>query len=329
MSDVSVTGWIYDAEAGRYRREQNGVPFTVTGPDPDDLLAALLAHGCVVGSGALQEAPRRHPDFELLRPALLRLVARRRLLLLRGRGLLGRVALLGLLREALLRVPLLGLATRRHLLADEAHRAASHAVQQADDRAPHHQVQHRERQEDSDPLYRTGVDHQDLAAAGHPGFEIELAVRRAAQVARGDIEHPVRDPQAVEDFALQIAEVIVHVLALFRQREGEHLDFCELMDSVKAPRGPAGGGAGTAVVLSTRGEEVGIGDRRVQRFPDDVLHAVATMRGAQVRVPAGDAGPASGRDGAIFQPGAYAWCKTIGVHRRRIPRPYLWEMWKG
>lgn len=31
MSDVSATGWTYDAEAGRYRREQDGAPFTVAG----------------------------------------------------------------------------------------------------------------------------------------------------------------------------------------------------------------------------------------------------------------------------------------------------------
>ena len=52
------------------------------------------------------------------------------------------------------------------------------------------------------------------AAAGHPGFEVELAVGRAAEVAGGDVEHAVGNAEAVEDLAFQVAEVVVHVLAL-------------------------------------------------------------------------------------------------------------------
>ena len=79
-----------------------------------------------------------------------------------------------------------------------------------------------------------------VAAAGHPGFQVELAIGRAAEVARGDIEHAIRNAEAVEDFAFQVAEVVVHVLALLGQREREHLDLGELMHAVQPARRPAG-----------------------------------------------------------------------------------------
>ena len=53
-----------------------------------------------------------------------------------------------------------------------------------------------------------------VAAAGHPGFEIELAIGRAAEVAGGDVEHAVGNAEAVEDLALEVAEVVEHVVAL-------------------------------------------------------------------------------------------------------------------
>ena len=78
-----------------------------------------------------------------------------------------------------------------------------------------------------------------VAAAGHPGFEIEFAVRGAAEVAGSDIKNAVRYAEAVEDFALEVAEIIVHVVALIGQREGEHLDLRELVDAIEAARGAA------------------------------------------------------------------------------------------
>ena len=78
-----------------------------------------------------------------------------------------------------------------------------------------------------------------VAAAGHPRFQVELAIRRPAQVAGGDIEHAIRNAQAVEDFAFQVAEVVVHVLALLGQREREHLDLRELMHAIQPARRPA------------------------------------------------------------------------------------------
>src|SRR5262249_33590081 len=53
------------------------------------------------------------------------------------------------------------------------------------------------------------------AAAGHPGFEVELAIGGAAEVAGRDVENTVGDAEGVEDLALEIAEVVVHVVALF------------------------------------------------------------------------------------------------------------------
>ena len=35
-----------------------------------------------------------------------------------------------------------------------------------------------------------------LAAAGHPGLEVELAIGRAAEVARADVEHAIGQPSA-------------------------------------------------------------------------------------------------------------------------------------
>ena len=79
-----------------------------------------------------------------------------------------------------------------------------------------------------------------VAAAGHPGFQVELAIGRAAEVAGGDVEHAVGNAEAVEDLAFEVAEVVVHVLALLGQREGEHLDLGELMHAIQAARRPAG-----------------------------------------------------------------------------------------
>ena len=47
-----------------------------------------------------------------------------------------------------------------------------------------------------------------VAAAGHPGFEVELAIGRAAEVAAGGVDHAIGNAQAVEDLALEVAEVV-------------------------------------------------------------------------------------------------------------------------
>ena len=48
-------------------------------------------------------------------------------------------------------------------------------------------------------------------------------------------------PRPSKISALELAEVVVHRVALLGQREGEHLDLRELMDAVQPARGPAGG----------------------------------------------------------------------------------------
>ena len=76
-----------------------------------------------------------------------------------------------------------------------------------------------------------------VAAAGHPGFEIELAIGRAAEVAGGGVDHAIGNAQAVEDLAFEIAEVVVHASLCSGSREGEHFDLGELMNAIEAARG--------------------------------------------------------------------------------------------
>ena len=80
-----------------------------------------------------------------------------------------------------------------------------------------------------------------LAAAGHPGFEIELAVGRPAQVARADVEHAVRDAQRLKQVFLDRQHLGVHRTRRFGRAEGEHLDLGELVNAIQPAAGPAGG----------------------------------------------------------------------------------------
>ena len=47
-----------------------------------------------------------------------------------------------------------------------------------------------------------------LAAAGHPGFQIELAIRGPAQIAGGRVDHAIGNSQPVENLALQAGKNI-------------------------------------------------------------------------------------------------------------------------
>ena len=78
-----------------------------------------------------------------------------------------------------------------------------------------------------------------LAAAGHPGLEVELAIGRAAQVARADVEHAVGDSQRLEDLLLDGQHLGVHRARGLGRAEREHLDLGELVDPVQPPAGPA------------------------------------------------------------------------------------------
>ena len=47
-----------------------------------------------------------------------------------------------------------------------------------------------------------------FAPARHPGFEIELAIGRPAQIAGGRVDDAIGNAQAVEDSAFQVAEIV-------------------------------------------------------------------------------------------------------------------------
>ncbi len=77
-----------------------------------------------------------------------------------------------------------------------------------------------------------------LAATRHPGFQVELAVGRSAQIAAGGVDHTIRNTQSIEDFTFQPAEVIERFIALLRQRERKHFDFRKLMHAVESTSRP-------------------------------------------------------------------------------------------
>src|SRR5689334_670886 len=67
-----------------------------------------------------------------------------------------------------------------------------------------------------------------LAPARHPGLEVELAVRRPAQVAGAGVNHLVRQAEALEDLLLDAEQLLMDRVALLRGAEYEHFDFREL-----------------------------------------------------------------------------------------------------
>src|SRR5438445_178252 len=73
-----------------------------------------------------------------------------------------------------------------------------------------------------------------FAAAGHPGFQVVLAVRRAAEVAGAGVDDVIREAKALEDALLDGEQFQVQRFALLRRAEGEHLDLRELVDTVQA-----------------------------------------------------------------------------------------------
>ena len=111
------------------------------------------------------------------------------------------------------------------------------------------------------------------AAAGHPGLEVELAIGRAAEVAAGRVDHAIGDAQGVEDLAFQVADLVVHRLALLRRGEGEHFDLGELVDAVDAARGPAVGSRLGAVAMANAGQP-----QRQLVFFQDLLGEQAAQR---------------------------------------------------
>src|SRR5690606_33335682 len=90
-----------------------------------------------------------------------------------------------------------------------------------------------------------------LAAAGHPGLDVVLAIRRSPEIARGDIEHAIGEPEPLKDLLLDGEEPRMHGLADLEvaEREREQLDLRELVHAVEATRLLAGrAGLGTKAV---------------------------------------------------------------------------------
>ena len=77
------------------------------------------------------------------------------------------------------------------------------------------------------------------AAAGHPGFEVVLAVGRPAEVAGTGVDDVVRQPEPLKDRLLDPQDVLVQRVALLRRAEREHLNLGELVDAIQAARVPA------------------------------------------------------------------------------------------
>jgi hypothetical protein len=80
-----------------------------------------------------------------------------------------------------------------------------------------------------------------VVAARHPGFQVELAVGGAAEVASADVHDAVREAEALEDKLLDVQHLRVQSLRLFWRREGKHLHLGELVDAVEAATRPAVG----------------------------------------------------------------------------------------
>ena len=104
-----------------------------------------------------------------------------------------------------------------------------------------------------------GGDFAELAAltaAGHPGLQVELAIRRAAQVAGRDVHDAVRDAERLVDIFLDSEEAVVHGIGVLGLSEGEHLDLRELVDAVKSAAGAAvGAGLDAEAMAEARDEE--------------------------------------------------------------------------
>ena len=107
-----------------------------------------------------------------------------------------------------------------------------------------------------------------LAAPRHPGLEIKLPVRRPAEIAAGRIDHPIGDPQAVEELALEFEELLVQSIALLGQREGKHLHLRELMDTIEPARGPAMGASLGAEAVADPAEAQG----KLRGLEDPLVH---------------------------------------------------------
>src|SRR5262249_43069098 len=78
------------------------------------------------------------------------------------------------------------------------------------------------------------------AAAGHPGFQIELAIGRAAKIAGAGVDDLKRQPKSLEDVLFDMKQLLMMGLALLRRAEDKHFDLGELMNAIQTASVAAG-----------------------------------------------------------------------------------------
>src|SRR5207244_3722230 len=79
------------------------------------------------------------------------------------------------------------------------------------------------------------------ALARQPGLAVVLLRRRGPEVAGGDVDHAVRDPERAQELFLDPEQALVLGLRLLGEHEREHLYLVELVDAKDASRVPARG----------------------------------------------------------------------------------------
>src|SRR5690349_8657648 len=99
---------------------------------------------------------------------------------------------------------------------------------------------------------RAGGELAVAALARDPGLAVVLLRGRVAEVADGDVHHPVGDLQLGEDPLLDRQQPLVLLAGGVRLDEREHLDLVELVDAEDAA-GVTAGGSGLAAEAGREG----------------------------------------------------------------------------
>ena len=88
-----------------------------------------------------------------------------------------------------------------------------------------------------------------LAAAGHPSFQIVLAISRPAEVAGTGVNDVIGNAEPLKDFLFNAEELFVDRLTLVGRAEGEHFHLGKLMHAVQPARvAPRSAGLGAETV---------------------------------------------------------------------------------
>src|SRR5262249_34527855 len=75
-----------------------------------------------------------------------------------------------------------------------------------------------------------------LATAGHPRFQIILAIGWPAEVSGAGVDDLVRQAQPLPNLLLDVQELLMDALALVGCTESKHLDLAELVHAIQAAR---------------------------------------------------------------------------------------------